>query len=141
MMVKATNRPLVIDPFLAFHQCLMLILMSALLVVVYYNTNLLEDPRMCQGYPGMVCTKIISSDPLIWWKQKQFQFPILSCLARKYLCIPYTEAPSERIFSTASLLVSKFRNRMDPDLAGRMVLEQTPTYSLMIKNKNTNLYS
>jgi hypothetical protein len=63
----------------------------------------------------------ITSDPLLWWKQKQFQFPILSCLARKYLCIPATEAPSERIFSTASLLLSKFRNRMDPDLAGRMI--------------------
>jgi hypothetical protein len=48
----------------------------------------------------------IFTDPLIWWEQKQFQFPILSaCLAQKYLCsIPATEAPSEWIFSTASLL-------------------------------------
>jgi hypothetical protein len=59
--------------------------------------------------------------PLIWWRQKKSLFPILSCLARKYLCIPATEAPSEQIFSTASLLLSKFRNRMDPELAGRMV--------------------
>jgi hypothetical protein len=63
----------------------------------------------------------IFKDPLLWWKQKQFQLPILSGLAQKYLCIPVTVAPSERIFSTASLLLSKFRNRMDPDLAGRMV--------------------
>jgi hypothetical protein len=35
--------------------------------------------------------------------------------------IPATEAPSERIFSTASLLLSKFRNRMEPELAGRMI--------------------
>jgi hypothetical protein len=61
------------------------------------------------------------ANPLIWWKQKRFSFPILSCLAQKYLCIPATEIPSERIVSTASLLFSKFRNRMDPDLAGRMV--------------------
>jgi hypothetical protein len=54
--VYTFERHLSIDPFLAFHQCLMLILLSALLVVVYYNTNLLEDPRMCQGYPGMVYT-------------------------------------------------------------------------------------
>ena len=66
-------------------------------------------------------TTEVHADPLLWWKEKQFQLPILSCLARKYLCIPATEAPSERIFSTASLLLSKFRNRMDPDLAGRMV--------------------
>jgi hypothetical protein len=63
----------------------------------------------------------VHADPLLWWKEKRFQFPILACLARKYLCIPATEAPSERIFSTASLLLSKFRNRMDPELAGRMV--------------------
>jgi hypothetical protein len=49
----------------------------------------------------------IFADPLIWWKQKKLHFPIFSCLAQKYLCIPATEAPSERIFSTASLLLSK----------------------------------
>jgi hypothetical protein len=53
------------------------------------------------------------ADPLIWWRQKQSLFPILSCLAQKYLCIPATEAPSERIFSTSSLLLNKFRNQMD----------------------------
>jgi hypothetical protein len=61
------------------------------------------------------------NNPLLWWKQKQYQFPILSCLTRKYLCIPATEAPSERIFSTSSLLLNKFRNRRDPELAGRMI--------------------
>jgi hypothetical protein len=61
------------------------------------------------------------TDPLLWWSQKKFHLPILACLAQKYLCIPATEALSERIFSTASLLLSKFRNRMDPELAGIMV--------------------
>jgi hypothetical protein len=40
------------------------------------------------------------ADPLIWWRQKKSHFPILSFLARTHLCIPATEAPSERIFST-----------------------------------------
>jgi hypothetical protein len=61
------------------------------------------------------------ADPLPWWKQKQIQFPILACLARKYLCIPATDAPSAQISSTASLILGKFRERVDPDLAGRMV--------------------
>jgi hypothetical protein len=56
MRVKATNPHMVIDPFLAFHQCLMLILLSSLLVVVYSNNNLVEEPRMGQGYPGTVYT-------------------------------------------------------------------------------------
>jgi hypothetical protein len=42
----------------------------------------------------------VFSDPLLWWKQRQFFLPILSCPARKYLCIPATKAPSERTFST-----------------------------------------
>jgi hypothetical protein len=63
----------------------------------------------------------VFSDPLLWWKQEQFLLLILSCLAQKQLCIPATEAPSEQIFSTASLLLSKFRNWMDPELAGRTV--------------------
>jgi hypothetical protein len=53
--------------------------------------------------------------------------PILSCLAQKYICIPAIEAPSERIFSTASLLLSKFRN---PDLAGRMVFIKNNLYGM-----------
>jgi hypothetical protein len=40
------------------------------------------------------------ADPLIWWKQKQSLFPIFSCLARKYLCIPATEAPFQYSISS-----------------------------------------
>jgi hypothetical protein len=56
MRVKATNPNMVIDPFFSFHQCLMLILLSALLVVVFSNSNVLDEPRMGQGYPGTVYT-------------------------------------------------------------------------------------
>jgi uncharacterized membrane protein (DUF106 family) len=56
MRVKASNPHMLIDPFLAFHQCRMLILLSALLVVVYSNINLVEEPRMGQGCPGTVYT-------------------------------------------------------------------------------------
>jgi uncharacterized membrane protein (DUF106 family) len=56
MMVKATNCHMVIDPLLAFHQCILLVLLLAILVVVYSNSNLLEEPRMGQGYLGTVYT-------------------------------------------------------------------------------------
>jgi hypothetical protein len=52
MMVKATNCHLVIDPFLAFYQCLLLDTKPITLI----TEPLLEEPRMCQGYPGMVYT-------------------------------------------------------------------------------------
>ncbi|XP_041350830.1 uncharacterized protein LOC121369822 [Gigantopelta aegis] len=37
----------------------------------------------------------VSEDSLIWWKGHQWQFPLLSQLARKRLCIPATSVPSE----------------------------------------------
>ncbi|MBN3307907.1 ZBED1 protein, partial [Amia calva] len=40
-------------------------------------------------------------DPLTWWQLHQINFPHLSKLARKYLCILATNSPSERLFSTS----------------------------------------
>ena len=38
---------------------------------------------------------------LEWWRVYQDRLPLLAALARQYLCIPATSAPSERLFSTA----------------------------------------
>jgi len=40
-------------------------------------------------------------DPLHWWKQNSFHLPQLQDLAKKYLCIPGTSVPSERLLSKA----------------------------------------
>lgn len=54
------------------------------------------------------------TDPLLWWKENQLRFPRLAVLAKMYLCIPCTSAPSERLFSHLNLVVSKKRTRMLP---------------------------
>ena len=55
-----------------------------------------------------------SKDPLEWWKNNSVRFPKLHRVAKKYLCIPGSSVPSERLFSAAGQLVSERRNRLKP---------------------------
>ena len=45
----------------------------------------------------------------------------MAALARRYLCIPATSAPSERTFSTAGNVVTQKRTRLSPDLVATSV--------------------
>ena len=58
---------------------------------------------------------------LEWWKKNELFFPRLSILAKKYLCIPASSTPSERIFSLCGTLVSKKRSRLSPSKVGLLV--------------------
>ena len=51
-------------------------------------------------------------DPCGWWRNHKSQYPILSKIARDYICIPSTSVPSEQAFSKSGELISKKRNRL-----------------------------
>ena len=53
-------------------------------------------------------------DPLAWWKMQDGQFPTIAKLARKYLAIPASSAPSERVFLRAKLIQQRQRWNLLP---------------------------
>ena len=52
------------------------------------------------------------TDPLLFWKLQEKFFPNLAKAAKKYLSIPATSVPSERVFSKAGEIVSARRSRI-----------------------------
>ncbi|MCP4492346.1 MAG: hAT transposon family protein [Gammaproteobacteria bacterium] len=54
----------------------------------------------------------LDSNPLEWWRANHPRFPRLASLAERYLCIPGTSVPSERVFSAAGLVVNRLRTRV-----------------------------
>ncbi|XP_056118286.1 E3 SUMO-protein ligase ZBED1-like [Rhinichthys klamathensis goyatoka] len=61
------------------------------------------------------------TNPLEWWKQHQPNFTRLSHLAKKYLAIPATSAPSERVFSVGGGIVTYSREETEPFKESPMV--------------------
>lgn len=61
------------------------------------------------------------TDPLDWWRLHQANFPRVAKLAKKYLCIPATSAPSERAFSTGGNIVSCHRSLLKPETVDKLV--------------------
>ncbi len=59
--------------------------------------------------------------PLTWWAANKGKFPGIARLARRFLAIPASEAPCERVFSHLNILLSPRRNRMLLDRATKLL--------------------
>ena len=60
-------------------------------------------------------------NPLSWWQQFASVYPMLAPLARRYLAIPATSVPSERLFSGCGQIVTPHRNRLSQESVNKMI--------------------
>ena len=82
--------------------------------IIDIDTQSLEDrvKLEMQNYlscklPKMDKDEMVKFNPIAWWKDNQHSYPLLSKAVCFYLNIPASSAPSERIFSLASNIVTK----------------------------------
>jgi hypothetical protein len=75
--------------------------------------------EMC--YYGEQGTNLPASSEFERYQQAEQLFPRIAVLARKYLAIPATSIPSERIFSSAGNTITEKRNRLTPEHAAEII--------------------
>ena len=61
------------------------------------------------------------NDVMQWWSDHEANFPHIALLALKYLAIPASSAPSERVFSQLKLVIDRKRWRMDAGRVERVI--------------------
>ena len=62
-----------------------------------------------------------SSCPLEWWRNRRSDYPLLSCLARKYLSVQATSTAAERAMSDMGITLDKRRQAMKEDLFDQLM--------------------
>ena len=87
--------------------------------LLLYQT--MRGQLMMKGPKGPRDVSAVYTNPLHWWARNAASLPHLSVLARQYLCIPATFAPSERVFSAAGLTIFKSRASLHPDNASDLI--------------------
>ena len=61
------------------------------------------------------------NDVMQWWSDHEANFPRIALLALKYLAIPASSAPSERVFSHLKFVIERKRWRMDAGRVERVI--------------------
>ena len=96
------------------------------------STSMDVDPSSVNGETELnaymrVQQVVNDTDPLMWWKQHQQEFPRLSRMVRQYLSVPASSASPERLFSSVGLVKSDLRGRLlDTTLIDVMWAKQAP---------------
>ena len=62
-----------------------------------------------------------SINVLAWWKENETVYPTVCKVALKYLCVPATSVPSERVFSCAGTIVTDRRTCLKPEKVNQLI--------------------
>ena len=92
------------------------------------TANILCENEMCQLLLGNdfkmkmqnIKTKVYNC-PLDWWKSSACRFKNFEMLAVKYLAIPATSAPSERIWNRAARVLTVKQNRPSEEVSSAIM--------------------
>ncbi|KAL5488985.1 hypothetical protein EMCRGX_G018020 [Ephydatia muelleri] len=79
-----------------------------------------KQEKELEGLPNYPLHRM-GKEVLLWWKAQVDKYPNLSALARRILAIPATSAPSERLFSQSSLLLTKKQSHLPDDNASKLM--------------------
>ena len=66
----------------------------------------------------------VDENPLAWWRSNEHKYPHIAKLARRYLAVPGTSVPSERVFSTAGDIVTASRSRLLAENVDKLIFLQ-----------------
>lgn len=70
------------------------------------------DPMGPMPMPPAAPSGYVRVNPLAWWRERQGALPIMSNLARWFLCIAISAAEVERLFSRAGFMLTSRRNSL-----------------------------
>ncbi len=71
-----------------------------------------------------------TDDIFQWWKQREHLFPELAKVAKRFLSIPATSVPSERLWSRAGLTMTDRRTSMSPSTLEKLLSQPVITIAV-----------
>lgn len=96
--------------------------MTPLQILVRNSTDHVRVTSADEEFQGYFSRPRTDGDPFKWWAEHGRQsFPLMSELAFKYLIVPGTSVPSERVFSNANNIITQKRNRLANTTAHRLI--------------------
>ena len=78
--------------------------------------------REIENYLDPLISVPPKTDPIHWWEENRHRFPKVAVAARKWLSVPGTSTPSERVFSDCGIALSAKRSTMRGDALMNQIL-------------------